>query len=156
MVTIDIETKGLEEMQKRFAELSKSLPQHLQAFANEKKHSIETEMQVEYLKSGLQTKTGGLRDSAYAAVFPLENGVEIKMGFGSSIASYMELGTPPHKIYGNPVLHWEDNEGDHFAAWVNHPGTPPHHFLSNATTTSNNMLLGQLPNYLRRWMQSQQ
>lgn len=58
-------------------------------------------------------------------------------------ASYVENGTAPHVIFAKPrfngddarpgVLHWVGSDGeDHFAPYVNHPGTKPYPFMGPA------------------------
>lgn len=49
---------------------------------------------------------------------------------------FLEFGTRPHMIYGNPILHFTTEGGeDVFTTVVHHPGTKPHHMVKYARMT---------------------
>lgn len=75
--------------------------------------------------------TGRLRASLSAEV---TDDFNVKVGTNVFYAPYIEYGTEPHEITPNEkaALRWEDEEGEHFAKRVQHPGTEPHPFLRPA------------------------
>lgn len=54
----------------------------------------------------------------------------VHMGYG---AAFVEFGSAPHWIYGNPLLHWTDSEGeDWYVTAVFHPGYVGDPYLERA------------------------
>lgn len=65
---------------------------------------------------------------------------------GAPYASFVEDGTPPHKIKPKfrKSLRWAVNGGFAFAGEVDHPGTQPTHFLANAVEAIEPRLANEL------------
>lgn len=64
----------------------------------------------------------------------LSGDLEVTLSAGAGHASYVEEGTPPHKIRPRyrKALRWSVEGGFAFARVVNHPGTKPTRFLEDA------------------------
>ena len=60
------------------------------------------------------------------------NGLEVDVftSGGKDYAYYMEYGTSPHVIMGNPFLYWEG--ASHPVDYVVHPGTRPYLYMTTA------------------------
>jgi hypothetical protein len=65
---------------------------------------------------------------------------------GAPYASYLEEGTPPHKIRPKfrKALRWAVEGGFAFAGEVDHPGTQPTRFLANAVEATEPHLANNL------------
>ena len=73
-----------------------------------------------------------------------DNGREVD-GEGAAVPGrFLVEGTQAHIIEGNPVLHWEDAEGDHFARRVHHPGTEPSDFVERCIDSNQEKWEGDL------------
>ena len=55
----------------------------------------------------------------------------IKPTIGWDYAGFIEEGTTPHTITGNP-LHWNRDGEDHYAYSVNHPGNKAYKYMETA------------------------
>lgn len=53
---------------------------------------------------------------------------------------YMEEGTRPHGIYGNPLLYWEG--ALHPVPYVNHPGTEAYKYMEEAMLANATLIVG--------------
>lgn len=73
--------------------------------------------------------TGTLRRSITAEGSRLEYDVFTNVEY----AHYMEYGTSPHRIEGNPYLYWDG--ASHPVKSVNHPGTKPYLYITTAFDT---------------------
>jgi len=84
---------------------------------------------VREAKKRCPVDTGRLRSSINTKLD--ESGYGIKVGSNVDYAPDVEFGTSPHIIKPKEAeaLHWEDEDGDHFAQEVRHPGTPATPFL---------------------------
>lgn len=80
--------------------------------------------------------TGELKASGY-----VEGGAsEYKIGYTADHAAYVEFGTGPHLIEGNPTLAFSGAGGMVFASEVHHPGTDPQPYLLPAATRQRGVL----------------
>jgi hypothetical protein len=82
-----------------------------------------------------QNRTGVLQDSIHGlAPTNTSNGAEGILAALAPYASYLEEGTKAHEIKARraPFLHWEDEEGHHYAKRVWHPGTQASPFIGPA------------------------
>jgi len=53
---------------------------------------------------------------------------------------YVDTGTRPHTVQGNPVLHWESGGVDYFARYVRHPGTRAKNIFKKAIDVALNRI----------------
>lgn len=82
----------------------------------------------EALKRFVAVKTGATRDSLATAF----SGRHIA-AYGNDVAGFLEWGTRPHLITGNPMLRFMGRDGQIvFRPWVQHPGTRPTMFAEEA------------------------
>jgi hypothetical protein len=72
-------------------------------------------------------KTGETRGSVTAETVGDSGSVE-----AGGAAVFLENGTAPHEIWGNPTLAFQVNGATIFAAHVNHPGTAARPFMAQA------------------------
>ncbi len=86
---------------------------------------------VKEAKMRCPVDTGRLRSSITTKV---TNDFKVKVGSNVSYAPMIEFGTEPHVIEPDTAeaLNWEDEEGEHFAKKVNHPGIESRSFLRPA------------------------
>jgi len=145
MITLELEQVGDFLVNK-----IKDLPNTFSNFLQENKFSIEREMQIGYGKSGLAIRTGKLIKSLHTNIYKVEKGAEIKIGYEKEYASYLEHGTAPYTIHGNPILHWTAGGVDFFATKVQHPGVRAYKFLEKPSYTVAKQLQNKLPGYLKR------
>lgn len=84
--------------------------------------------------------TGDLRGSITTEGGGLEYAVDSNLEY----APYMEFGTSPHIIEGNPLLVWEENGETIYRHRVNHPGNEAYLYLKKAFDTQTNGLEDRL------------
>ena len=61
--------------------------------------------------------------------------LEFKVGTNVEYALYIEEGTTPHIINGDPILHWNRNGVDYYATSVYHTGNKAYKFMEKAMIT---------------------
>lgn len=74
-------------------------------------------------------ETGDLKRSIETSGADWEWNVEPTIGW--DYAGFIEEGTTPHTITGNP-LHWNRDGEDHYAYSVNHPGNKAYKYMETA------------------------
>jgi hypothetical protein len=78
----------------------------------------------------VRKKTRTTARSITHKVSKLGNGVRGEWGTVYKVGLWLEKGTKPHKITGNPWLYWKGAR--HPVRFVNHPGTRPYPFIKPA------------------------
>ena len=84
----------------------------------------------EYVPEKYEESSGDLRKSIETRPVSM---LEYKVGTNLDYALYIEEGTTPHIINGNPLLHWERNGMDYYATSVYHTGNRPYLYMERAT-----------------------
>lgn len=87
---------------------------------------------VSEAKKRCPVDTGRLRNSIHSDL--TSDGFGIRVGTNVNYAPDVEFGTKPHTIKpkDSEALRWEDENGEHFAKKVEHPGTEAQPFLRPA------------------------
>jgi hypothetical protein len=117
MVEMEIET-DLDNLSGGLENFSKNLPDKIEAameFAAERIKDILEE---------ITTKRTGFTAEAWT-VIPVNPGEFVILNANEPVATFLSEGTAPHDIFPltGQALHWTDETGEHFAAYVHHPGT---------------------------------
>lgn len=93
-----------------------------------------------------KSRSGKLLAATDFTVRSSKTGVLLKFEAKVPYASYLEKGTPPHPIHGNPILkfYWERMGRDAYFYNVNHPGTKATHFLENTRDLASSFFITEL------------
>jgi hypothetical protein len=86
----------------------------------------------EYVPEKYEESSGDLRRSINTKPVSL---LEYQVGTNVDYALYIEEGTTPHIINGNPLLHWQRNGTDYYATQVYHTGNRPYLYMERAMFT---------------------
>ena len=120
MVDLSIESKEFD-----------SLPDDLEDFADVLPEKTDLAMRlgaerVREILEEITPKRTGFTAAAWT-VIPVDVGQFVIINANEPIATFLSEGTAPHDIFpvNAQALHWTDESGEHFAAYVHHPGTEP-------------------------------
>lgn len=86
----------------------------------------------EHVPEEYEESSGDLRRSITASQVSL---LEYKVATNVDYALYIEEGTTPHIIEGNPILHWERYGEHHYATSVHHTGNIAYQYMDTALET---------------------
>ena len=86
----------------------------------------------EYVPEKYEESSGDLRRSIETTPKSL---LEYQIGTNLDYALYIEEGTTPHIINGDPILHWFRNGTDYYATSVYHTGNRAYLFMTRAMFT---------------------
>lgn len=115
----------------KFERVSDTLPENIKKIINSEPN-FKREFLIRAANEFLQTirflapRDTGKYANSWAITKVESNYVEVSTPKGK-LAVFLEYGTAPHPIFPKrkKALHWVDQDGEHFALYVRHPGTHP-------------------------------
>jgi hypothetical protein len=120
MVEIEIDSSEFDSLPEDLTNFSEILPE---------KTDLAMRLGAERVREILEEitpKRTGFTASAWT-VIAVDVGEFVILNANEPIATFLSEGTAPHDIFpvSAQALHWMDETGEHFAAYVHHPGTEP-------------------------------